>query len=57
MRKYQQLLQLFLTHTPETNHLITKQLFDKAGFDKMSERQIDPLFRYMDSLQVHREYL
>jgi len=57
MRKYQQLLELFLKYTPQNNHAITKELFDKAKFDKMGQSEVDAMHRYMESLQVHREYL
>lgn len=57
MTKYKQLLQLFLKYTPETNHSVTTQLFEKAAFDKLDQRKVDPLYRYMESLQVHKEYL
>jgi len=57
MKRYQQLLELFLKHTPETNQAITKKQFDQAQFCQMSDRDIDPYFRYIDSLQIHKEYL
>jgi hypothetical protein len=57
MRKYQHLLEVFLKHTPETNHAVTAAQFEKANFEALAERDIDPVFRYMQSLEVHREYM
>lgn len=47
MRKYEGLLQLFLKYTPETNHIATRQQFDRAAFDQMSTKNIEPLYRYV----------
>lgn len=57
MRKYQQLLELFLKYTPQNNHAITAELYDKARFDKMHQTEVDAMHRYMESLQIHKEYL
>jgi hypothetical protein len=47
MCKYKQFLQLYLKHTPETNHQVTKHLFEKAGFDRLTDRHVSPLTRYI----------
>ena len=48
---------MFLKYTPETNHAVTTEMFDKSAFCKLKQRDIDPLYRYMESLQIHKEYL
>jgi hypothetical protein len=57
MKKYQQLAEIFLKYTPDTNKVATKHMLDNSQFEKMTEREIDPVVRYIESLQVHREYL
>lgn len=57
MSRYQHILELFLKHTPEVNKIKTAEQFHQANFSKMTEREVDPLVRYIDSLQIHREYL
>lgn len=57
MQRYQQLAELFLKHTPEVNRVATSRQLEQTGFSRMEDRQIDPVLRYMESLQVHREYL
>jgi hypothetical protein len=57
MTRYQHLLELFIKHTPEVNKVRTAELFKRVNLDKRTERDVDPLVRYMDSLQIHRDYL
>lgn len=54
MKKYQQLAEIFLKYTPDTNKVVTNQMLDNSQFSKMTEREIDPVLRYIESLQVHR---
>ena len=57
MSRYQHVLELFLKHTPEVNKARTIEQFNQGNFCKMTEREVDPVIRYMQSLQIHREYL
>ena len=57
MTAAKQIIQLFLKQTPEVNHAVTTQLFKETNMEKMTEKELQPFERYLNSLQVHREYL
>lgn len=47
MSRYQHVLELFLKHTPEVNKARTIEQFNQGNFCKMTEREVDPVIRYM----------
>ena len=50
-------IEMYLKFTPEANQGVTNRLFKATVFGRLPHRELDPMFRYMESLQIHREYL
>ena len=51
------LLNNYLKYTPESCHGVTRRLFNAASLERFTDEELDPMLRYMESLQIHREYL